>query len=149
MKERIRKEYLSRVEAVWSSQLPMEAKVRIHNSWVVSAVRYFCAPVSWSEGNLEELDRATRAVMVRCTAHEKRASIERLYLPRESGSRGLLCIEHVWEREKVAMALYMRKSEDRQVQGALKCMRRLETLGEETQVTVAWKILHEYQVGVL
>ena len=91
-KDRVVKEYLRRVHLVWSSPLPAGEKVRAHNAWAIAVLRYHMAPVTWGMRELEKLDARTRALLAQEGAHSPLASIERLYLPRDGGGRGLISV---------------------------------------------------------
>ena len=103
---------------MWSSPLSAGAKVRAHNSWAVSVLRYHMTPLDWGRRDLEVLDRQTRALMVTCMAHGPRSSCNRLYLPSKEDGRGLTSVEVMWEREVVSAATYLMDNDDRQVKGA-------------------------------
>lgn len=45
------------------------------------------------------------------------ASLERLYLPRKQGGRGLFGLKHMWEREMVATAVYLCYTDDSHLKG--------------------------------
>ena len=49
--------------------------------------------MEWRRGELKEMDRSTREVMNMHRALHPKDSVERLYLPRKEGGRGLLSIE--------------------------------------------------------
>ena len=51
-------------------------------------------------------------------AHEYRASVMRLYLPR-AGGRGLICLEHAWETDTLAVAIYLNINSNPQVRQAM------------------------------
>ena len=140
-------EYKKRVRKVWNSPLNARSKAAAHNSWAVGVLRYFCGVVDWSEAELIDADRQTRKVLKKCKAHHKGAAVERLYLPRDRGGRGLLSVMHLWEREKVATAMYTRGSQDPQVQGAVRLEDELGHMGEETLMTRARDVLERYQVN--
>ena len=80
-KDKVVQEYLRRGQVVWSSSLSAAAKVRAHNSWVVSVLRYTMPLVEWFRRELEQLDVRTRALLTKCEAHCPNASKDRLYLP--------------------------------------------------------------------
>ena len=65
------------------------------------------------------MDRKTRKLMRQNTAHHHSASLERLYLPRGEGGRGMTMIGFEWEREAVASTLYLARCTDPQVRGAM------------------------------
>ena len=52
-------------------------------------------------------------------AYHPNASVDRMYLPRRMGGRGLQRVESVWEQETVSAALYVLRSKEPQVQGAV------------------------------
>lgn len=56
---------------------------------------------------LVQLDRLTHRIMRRFKCHHLSASIERLYLSRVSGGRGLVNIRQAYEREVVDLELYL------------------------------------------
>ena len=62
-KDRAVLEYLRRGHVVWSSSLLAVAKVRAHNSWVVSVLRYTMPLVDWFRRELDQLDVRTRALL--------------------------------------------------------------------------------------
>lgn len=144
--ERVTKEYLHRVRKTWGSSLNAKGKANAHNVWCMGVLRYFLPLVDWKSSEIRNLDRSTRAILRASKAHKREAAVERLYLPRNEGGRGLQNVRHVWEREVVAGALYLRGSQDRQVQGAMKLERELEEMGGTTQCQEARDVLQKYQV---
>lgn len=109
--EPLRKEYLRRVQKIWSSNLSGKNKVRAHNVWAVSLFRYYFGNLDWTWSQLNPLDTATRKVLRRNKSHHVTASVARLYLPRDAGGRGLHSVKHVYEREKVSVAKYVMDSD--------------------------------------
>ena len=89
-KDKVVREYLQRVQIVWSSPLSAGAKVRAHNSCVL---RYRMAPLVWGRRELHKLDVDTRALMVKNKAHELSSDCDCLCLPRKEGGRGLIGVE--------------------------------------------------------
>jgi hypothetical protein len=49
--------------------------------------------VGWSNTELQLLDRKTRVMMTEFRIHHPKSAIERIYLPRKQGGRGLLNLE--------------------------------------------------------
>lgn len=83
----------------------------------VAVCRYFFGAIRWVRTDVVRLDRDTRKVLKWNKCHHLNAAVERLYLPHEEGLQNL---EHEWEREVVSAVEYLERSEDEQVQGALK-----------------------------
>ena len=101
--------------------------MKTHNAWCVGLLRYFLYAIRWVSSDLRQFDRSTRKILRQTKSHHCHASIERLYLPRQEGGRGLTNLEHMWERETVAAARYLHLSQDPQVIEAL-CLQRSQTL---------------------
>ena len=101
--------------------------MKTHNAWCVGLLRYFLFAIRWVRSDLRQLDRSTRKILRQTKSHHCHASIERLYLPRQEGGRGLTNLEHMWERETVAAARYLHLSQDPQVIEALH-LQRSQTL---------------------
>lgn len=53
--------------------------------------------VRWTKSGLVRLDRATRRVLRRGQMHQANPSLERLYLHRRKGGRGLVSVDATWE----------------------------------------------------
>ncbi len=147
-RKKVSNEYLRRVRKTWNSSLKSRSKAVMHNSWCVGALRYFGATVDWGESGASKLDTATRRILKACKAHHKGSAVERLYIPRKEGGRGLQSVEHVVERETVSAALYLVGSKDRQVQGAVRLQRELEAMGETPLITRAKEVLEGYGVAL-
>ena len=107
IRDRLTRLYAKRLHQIWSSALSSKHKVHATNTWAVALFRYFFCQVKWPEGELDKLDRLTRRVLRRHKAHHAGASLERLYLNRASGGRGLVNLRHAWEREVVSGTLYL------------------------------------------
>jgi len=117
---KITKKYLARMRTIWSSPLSAKRKVQATNAWAVSTFRYYLTVIDWPRTELRAIDRRARKIIAQYQGHHKCASIERLYLPREKGGRGLQMIEQVWEREQLSMVAYLGGTRDTMLQAVLK-----------------------------
>ena len=143
--KRVSDEYLKRVKMVWRSSLNSSKTVRLHNSYGVSVLRYYSPLVGLSVRQRVGLDRRTRRLLIAAKAHHPNASVDRLYLPRPKGGRGLQRVETMWEQETVSAALYTLRSEDPQVQGA-KGMCSADGRRERNLIGEARSILGKHQL---
>ena len=75
------------------------------NSWAVQVVRYTAGIIDWTQAELADLDRKTRKLMSAHHALHPQSEIDRLYLPRQAGGRGLLQIRQTIEEEKRALLM--------------------------------------------
>ena len=118
MKDKIRKEYMTRVKAILKSKLNSGNMVKAINTWAVPVIRYTAGIVEWSKSELQNLDRKTRKALTMYKALHPRASTNRLYAPRKEGGKGLLSIEDCVNIENRALGQYLKKSEDEWLRSA-------------------------------
>jgi hypothetical protein len=93
VKENLIKSYLYRLKLVLKSSLNAVNKIKSINSWCTPVLMYSFGTVAWSKTELEALDRKTRVMMTEYRVHHPKSAVERLYLPRKKGGRGLLNLE--------------------------------------------------------
>ena len=142
VKERIKRTYVQRLRRIWSSSLNARFKVQATNIWAVSVLRYF-SHLKWTRTELGSLDRKTRAVLRQCGCHQYGASVERLYLPRGTGGRGIHSLLSVRERELVSMATYLTGSDDPLLQAVVKHQLFLTSRGKYSVLEEARQILEQ------
>ena len=63
------------------------------NTWVVPHVRYFRPFLKWTRDELKQMDQRKRKLMTMHKALHPRDDVERLYVSRKEGGRGLASIE--------------------------------------------------------
>ena len=89
MKESFRKEYLRRTKAIMKSRLNGKNIIKAMNTWAVSLMRYGAGIVKWTLNELGEMDRKTRKIMTMNKEFHPKSDVNRLYVKRSSGGRGL------------------------------------------------------------
>ena len=112
MKQKIKKEYVSRVRAVLKSKLDGGNTVTAINTWAVPVIRYSGGILGWRKDELRSMDTKTRKLFTIHRALHPRASVARLYLPRKEGGRGLLSVEDCVELECRGLGQYLKTSSD-------------------------------------
>ena len=113
MKDQIKKEYIRRVRNILKSKLNGGNIILAINSRAVSIVRYGAGIISWTKMELEELDRRTRKLMTMYGAHHPKANVDRLYLQRCEGRRGLLGLEDCVQVEVHSLEKYLSTSKEK------------------------------------
>ena len=58
-------------------------------------MRYTAGILDWTVDELKEMDRKTRKLMTMNDVLHPRADVDRLYVPREEGGRGMKSVEEV------------------------------------------------------
>ena len=106
MKENIRKEYFKKLRATLFWQLNAKYVFQAINTWVVPTFQYSADIVEWTKEEVKEMDRKTRKIITMYGELHPRSNVERLYLPRNEGSRGLVSIEDCVNDERGNLELY-------------------------------------------
>ena len=93
MKDKIQKEYLRRTRKLLETKLSCRNLIKGINTWAALLVRNSGPFVKWTRNELKQMDQRTRKQM---TMHEEfypRNDVDRLYVSRKEGGRGLASIE--------------------------------------------------------
>ena len=93
MKEKIKKEYLRRIRKLLETKLYSRNLVKGINTWAVPFVRHSGPFLKWTWEELKQMDQRTRKLMTTHKALHSRDDVNRLYVSRREGGRGLACIE--------------------------------------------------------
>jgi hypothetical protein len=99
IKQSVQEAYVKRVTKVMRSELNAGSKFCALNSWAVPVLMYSFGVVSWSQTELLALNRLTRTILTKYRGHHPNASVNRLYLPRSRGGRGLLDLQNLCNNE--------------------------------------------------
>ena len=90
MKENFRREYLRRTKLIMKCRLNGRNKIVAINTWAVSLMRYGAGTVKWTKNELDEIDRKTRKFLTFNKELHPRINVDRLYVSRMEGGRGLI-----------------------------------------------------------
>ena len=93
MKEKILKEYFRRTRKLLETKLSSRNLIKGINTWVVPLVRYSLPFLKWTRDELKQMDERTRKLMTMYKAIHPRDDVDRLYVSRKEGGRGLASIE--------------------------------------------------------
>ena len=110
MKEVTSRTYLQRVKKVLKSQLDGKSTFQAINTWAVPVIRYSAGILDWTRNELQELDWKTRQKFKLSGSHHPQADVDRIYIPRKAGGRGLQSIEEVVHREENALTTFFHNS---------------------------------------
>ena len=93
MKGKIRKEYYRRVRLILRTELNGRNKMEAINSLAVPVVQYSFGIIDWKISEIKKIDTKTRKLLNMHKMLHPKADVERLYLPRKDGGRGLIELE--------------------------------------------------------
>lgn len=89
MKQKLRNEYLGRTYLILRLKLNGRNKVKLINTCAVPLMRYGAGVMKWKKDALQKIDRRTRKLMTMHKIFNPNSDVQRLYLPRKKGGRGL------------------------------------------------------------
>ena len=112
MKEKVRSEYYRRVKLVARSKLNAGNLITAVNVWAVSVVRYTAGVLDWTKDELEAMDIRTRKILTMNGAFHAKSSVDRLYMKRNVGGRGLIGVQFCVESEEHGLKEYVLASEE-------------------------------------
>ena len=93
MKDKLRAEYFRRVRLLVRSKLYVENVIRGMNSWAVSIIRYTAGITDWTKRELKATDVRTRKMITTAGMFHQKGDVDRLYLMRKEGGRGMISVE--------------------------------------------------------
>ena len=117
MKEKTIKEYKRRLRLVLKSKLNGKNKITAINTWAVAIFRYGPGILYWKESELKEIDRKSRKTMTMHGALHPKSDVDRLYIKRKEGGRGLISVERCVSDEENSLGFYVANSEDNLIKG--------------------------------
>ena len=111
MKDMIQKEYLRRTRKLLETKLTSRNLLKRINTWAVPLVRYSGPFLKCTREELKQMDQRTRKLMTMHKALHTRDNIDRLYVSRKQGGRGLASIEDTVDASIQRLEDYIEKHE--------------------------------------
>ena len=111
MKEKIRKEYLRRVRLILRTELNGKNKIEAVNSLAVPVVQYSFGIIDWKISELKKIDTKTRKLLNMHKMLHPKADVERLYIPRKDGGRGLSEVETAFKIATIGLDHYLKNKD--------------------------------------
>ena len=93
------------------STLNGKNKLTAINTWAVAIFRYVVGILYWKESELKEIDRKSRKTMTMYGALHPNSDVDRLYIKRKEGGRGLISVEMCVSDEENSLGFYVANSD--------------------------------------
>ena len=93
IKDKIQKEYLRRTRKLLETKPSSRNVIKGITTWAVLLVRYLRLFLMWTRDELKQMVQRTRKLMALHKSLNPRDHVDRLYVPRKEGGRGLAKIE--------------------------------------------------------
>ena len=118
MKAKVKAEYKRRVRKILETKLNGKNIIKGINTWAIALLRYSAAFLEWTRLEKEELDRDTRKLLTMHKALHPKSDVDRLYLPRNEGGRGLQSTQDTIELAILGLDNYVRNSHEKLITAA-------------------------------
>ena len=120
MKNKVTTEYKRRLRQILKSKLNGKNKIQAINTWAVALLRYGAGIINWKVAELKKINRTTRKTLTIYGAFHPKSDVDRLYLKRKHGGRGLISVETWVRSEENNLGLYVRDSDKMLLKGVKK-----------------------------
>ena len=107
MKERLKQEYNRRLRMILKSELNARNKITAIGALAVPVLRYNFGIINWRIEDIKKIDRKTKKILTMYKVHHPTADIDRLYIKRKEGRRGLVQFEAAYKAEITSIAEYL------------------------------------------
>ena len=115
---KVGKEYKRRVRKILETKLNDGNIIKAINTWAIPMLRHSASFLDWTISELQEMDRRTRKLMAMHNVLHPRSNVDRLYIPRSEGRRGLLSVEFTVNLAKLGLQGYVKMSDERLISAA-------------------------------
>ena len=112
--------YKRRLRLILKSKLNGKNKIQAINTWEVALLRYGAGIIDWTVDELKKMDRTTRKTLNMYGTLHSKSDIDRQYLKRKHGGRGLISIETCVRSEENNLGLYVCESNEMLLKGVKK-----------------------------
>ena len=106
-KERVMTEYLTRAKKIWQSELSSFNKVIANNTFAIPVLTNTVGIIDWTIEEIKEIDIRTRKQLMTTGNFHPNRDVDKLYLTRSQGDRGLKMVARVFENRVVAVGQYL------------------------------------------
>ena len=112
-KEKVCKEYLNRVRKKWSSEMPDFNKVIAHNSFAVPVITPTIGIIDWTIDEIRQVDINTRKLFAMTGSFHPNSDVDRIYMSRAKGGRGLRSIRTLYESRIISLRQHLLRNANR------------------------------------
>ena len=113
MKEKIKKECYRRVRAILHTELNAKNKLEAINTLAIPVVTCSFNVINWNLEEIRRLDRKIRKLRTLNRKHHSKPDVNRMYVPRKEGGRGIINLEMCFKTTTIGLNTYLLSSDDR------------------------------------
>ena len=102
---------------ILKSKLNGKNKITAVNTWAVAVFRYGEGIIQWKESELKIVDRKSRKTMTMYGELHQKSDVDRLYIKKKEGDRGLMSVKCCVREEENSLGFYVANSEENLITG--------------------------------
>jgi len=140
-KERVSKEYFTRTRKIWSSELSAYNKVIAHNSFAVPVLISTVGVLDWNISEIQGIDIKTRKILTLSRSFHPNSDVDRLYMQKQFGGRGLRQVQSSYESRIIAIRQHLLRNSEQN--------NSLEYIGEKESngiLRLGQELLQKYNI---
>ena len=141
-KERVTTKYKNRVRKIWSSELSAYNKHLARNTFALPVLSLTFGILDRTICEFENLDITTRKILNMTGNFNRNSDIDRLYLPRRNGGRGLKNVKTLYESRKMSISQHLKLNRERN-----KYLRKVVAHEEDKIIRVAHELLNKHNIA--
>ena len=112
MKEKIGKECYGRVRTILKTELNSTNRIQAINTLAIPYVTYSFNIINWTILEIRKLDTKIRKLLTCDRMHHPKAVVDRLYIPRKEGGRGVTKLELSYKTSAINQHKYLTTTTD-------------------------------------
>lgn len=95
-----------------STELNSGNLIKAINTWAVPVIRYTAGIIKWNKNEVDEIDRKTRKLLSIFEFFNINSDVDRLYVKRGEGGKGLIEVRQMIKEEELAINEYINSEKD-------------------------------------
>lgn len=100
LKAQFKEKYRHRLTKLLNTTLNAKNLVTAINTWAIPVLTYSFGVLKYSDVDLDELNRMSRRLLTKFRCHHPKSAVERVFLPRNEGGRGLVNIHEMCRKQE-------------------------------------------------
>ena len=130
------------MQKIWSSELSAHNKHLAHNTFALPVLTPTFGILNWNICETENLDITTRKILNMTGNFNKTSDIDRLYLSRRKGGRGLKNVKTLYESKILSISQHLKLNRERN-----KYLREVAAHEEDKIIRVAHELLNKHNIA--
>lgn len=108
-KQQLKFKFKQRLKTLLNTHLSSKNLIKAINTYAISILTYSFGIITWSQTELDTLQRTINTSMTKFRKHHPKSCVQRLVLSRDEGGRGLIDIKNLHNRQITTLRTFFHK----------------------------------------